>query len=304
MRIAIAGSTGLVGSALISFWSKAGHQIVRLVRPTSHPTDDGSSSIPWNPDVGNLNPDTLEAVDAVINLAGESIFRGCWTTAKKQRILESRTKSTRLLATTLAKLTRPPWFFFSASAVGYYPSSGDRILTESDPPGVGFLSDVCVAWEAATRPAVDRGTRTVHGRLGVVLSPEGGALAAQLPLFRWGLGGRLGSGKQFIPWIAIDDLVRAIDFCMTNEAIRGPVNLTALEPVTNAEFTKTLGRVLKRPTLLPAPALALRLALGEMAEALLLPSLRVVPERLRERGFSFQYPTLELALRHVLHKPG
>jgi len=302
MRIAISGSSGLVGSALISFWARRDHQVVRLIRGGLRPTENGAAAIPWNPQYGELEPSALEGVDAVVNLSGENIATGRWTAAKKQRILDSRIKTTTLLATALAKLVHPPSFFFSASAVGYYPSSGDRLLTEADPPGSGFLSQGCLAWESATTPAEDRGIRTVHGRIGVVLARNGGALAAQLPLFRWGLGGRLGTGTQYVPWITIDDLVRGIDFCLMHEELRGPVNLCGPEPVTNAEFTKTLGRVLHRPAILPAPAFALRLALGEMADALLLSSLRVVPERLRQSGFQFDYPALEPALRHVLDR--
>lgn len=302
MRIAISGSSGLVGSALISFWTRRDHQVVRVIRGALRPTEDGTAAIPWNPESGELDPSALEGVDAVVNLSGENIATGRWTAAKKQRILDSRIKTTTLLATALSKLVHPPRFFFSASAVGYYPSSGDRLLTETDPPGAGFLSQGCLAWEAATTPAEDRGIRTVHGRIGVVLARNGGALAAQVPLFRWGLGGRLGTGTQYVPWITIDDLVRGIDFCLTHEELRGPVNLSCPEPVTNAEFTKTLGRVLHRPAILPAPAFALRLALGEMADALLLSSLRVVPERLRQSGFQFDYPVLEPALRHVLDR--
>jgi uncharacterized protein len=296
MKIAVTGSTGLIGSALVPHLADAGHEVVRLVRGQARTAD----AVPWDPDRGMLDAAALEGVDAVVNLAGENIAKGRWTTAKKRRILESRVKSTTLLATTMASLQRRPRCFVSASAVGYYASSGDRIITESDPAGEDFLSKVCLAWEAATQSAEASGIRTVRGRIGVVLSAEGGALAGQLPLFRWGLGGRLGSGRQYVPWIAVEDLVRAINYCLTNESLRGPVNLTAPNPVTNLEFTKTLGNVLKRPTILPAPAFALRLALGEMADQLLLPSLRVVPERLLRSGFRFAHPELKVAIRHVL----
>jgi uncharacterized protein (TIGR01777 family) len=302
MKIAIAGSTGFIGSALVPHLTAAGHQVVRLVRPGTQSTDDGTTSIPWDPEQGQLNAHDLENIDAVINLAGENIFKGRWTAARKVRLLESRTKSTSLLATTLASLPRPPRVFFCASAVGYYGTGGDRVLTEADPPGDDFLAHVCMAWEAATRPAAEAGIRTVNGRCGIVLSPEGGALHAQLPLFRAGLAGRLGTGRQFIPWIALEDLIAAITFCLTTDTLRGPVNVTAPEPVTNVEFTKTLGRVLSRPTILPAPKFALRLLLGEMADALFA-SLRVIPKKLAEHGFQFQRVQLEAALRHLLAKP-
>jgi uncharacterized protein (TIGR01777 family) len=304
MKIAITGSTGLVGSALIPVLTAAGHQVVRLVRQTSRTANDGTLAVPWDPEQGQLDASDLEGVDAVINLAGENIAGGRWTAARKKRILESRTKSTALLATTIAKMNPPPRFFFSASAVGYYPSSGDRVLTEADQPGTDFLADVCVAWETASRPAAEVGVRTVNGRIGVVLSTVGGALASQLPLFRWGIAGRLGSGKQYVPWITLDDLVRALVHCMATEQLQGPVNLTAPHPVTNAEFTKTLGKVLSRPTILPAPKFVLRMILGEMADSLLFASLRVLPERLLQTGFLFNHTHLEPALRQVLNKPG
>jgi uncharacterized protein len=301
MKIAITGSSGLVGSVLVPFLLTGGHQVIRLVRktPTSS-ISDGTTSVLWNPDKGELNANNLEGVDAVINLAGEGIADNRWTNDRKKRILDSRIKGTSLLAKTLAGMKHPPKVFFSASAIGYYPPSGDTPLTELSPAGTSFLPEVCKAWEAATKPAEDAGIRTVHGRIGIVLSAKGGALAAQLPLFRWGVAGRLGSGKQYTPWIEIDDLVGAIHFCLMNEAIRGPVNLTAPGIVTNQEFTRTLGRVLHRPTIFPAPAWALRLALGEMADALLLASLKVIPERLQQAGYVFHYPQLEPALRHLL----
>ena len=300
MKIAITGSTGLVGSALIPFLLTSGHQIIRLVRKERGSKKDGTSSILWNPDQEELNASELEGVDSVINLAGESITGRRWTDKQKKRILDSRVKGTGLLARTLSQLKQPPIVFFSASAIGYYPSSGDQPLTEKSAAGTGFLPEVCKAWEAATKPAEDAGIRTVHGRIGIVLSPQGGALAAQLPLFRWGMGGRIGLGTQYTPWIEIGDLIGAIHFCLMKDSMRGAVNLVAPGIVTNQEFTKSLGHVLHRPTFLPAPAWALRLALGEMADGLLLPSLRVEPERLQQAGFVFTYPELEPALRHLL----
>ncbi len=303
MKIAIAGSSGLVGSAIIPFLLSSGHQVIRLVRKAmTSPLDDGTTSVLWNPDKEELNATGLEGVDAVINLAGEGIADKRWTEDRKKRILESRIKGTSLLARTLAHMNHKPKVFFSASAIGYYPSSGDTPLTESSPAGTGFLPQVCQAWEAATKPAEDAGIRTILGRIGIVLSAQGGALVAQLPLFRWGIAGRLGSGSQYTSWIEIDDLVAAINFCLMNETIQGPVNLTAPGIVTNKEFTKTLGHVLYRPTVLPTPAWALRLALGEMADALLLASLRVIPQRLQQAGYAFHYPAIEPALRHLLRR--
>jgi uncharacterized protein (TIGR01777 family) len=299
-RIAIAGSSGFIGSALVPVLRTAGYEVLRLVRPTSE-SRDWPDSLPWNPDQGELDSSRLEGFEAIINLAGENIAKGRWFPAKKQHILESRTKATSLLANTLADLREKPRFFFSASAVGYYEPSGDKVLTEADPPGSGFLSQVCVAWEAATRPAWDAGIRTVHGRIGVVLSKEGGALAAMLPFFRWGLGGRLGLGTQYVPWIMLSDLLAAILHCMKHTDHWGAVNLTAPEPVTNLELTKTLAAVLGKPSFLPAPERMLRLALGrEKAESLLLASLRVVPLRLQEIGFAFTRPDLKVALHEEL----
>jgi uncharacterized protein (TIGR01777 family) len=261
---------------------------------------DGTTSILWNPEKDELNPGELEGVDAVVNLAGEGIANKRWTAAQKHRILDSRVQGTGLLARTIAKLKQPPKVLFSASAIGYYPPSGDQELTETHVAGTGFLPEVCAAWEAATRPAEEAGIRTVHGRIGIVLAAQGGALAAQLPLFRWGLAGRIGPGTQYVPWIEIDDLIGAIHFCLMNETMKGPVNLTAPGIVTNLEFTKTLGHVLHRPTFLSAPAWALRLALGEMADSLLLASLRVIPQRLQQAGYVFRYPQLQPALEHLL----
>jgi uncharacterized protein (TIGR01777 family) len=300
LKIAVTGSTGLVASVLIPFLTTGGHQVMRLVRKASQDTNDGTTSLLWNPDKGEMDVAGLEGIDAVIHLAGESIATGRWTAAKKERILASRVKSTTLLAQTLAKLKSPPKVFFSTSAIGYYQPSGETPLTEQSPAGTGFLPEVCQAWESATKPAEDAGIRTVHGRVGVVLTPAGGALMAQLPLFRWGVAGPLGNGKQYVPWIGIDDLVYAIHHCVQRNDVSGPVNLTAPNPVTNREFTKTLGKVLWRPTILPAPAFALRLALGEMADALLFASLNVIPERLQQLNFRFAHPTLEESLRHTL----
>lgn len=299
--IAITGSTGLIGTVLCAFLNTGGHRVIRLVRrEPSHPFYDGSTTARWNPDRNEIDASSLEGVDAVIHLAGEGIANKRWNATRKEQIKNSRVQSTELLSRTLAALKKPPTVFFSASAIGYYAPSGEQPLTESDPPGTGFLSEVCVAWEKATQAAEQAGLRTVHGRVGVVLARQGGALASQLPLFQWCVAGRSGSGKQYVPWIEIGDLAGAIYHCIMQQDMRGPVNLTAPEPVTNVEFTRTLGKVLSKPAIFPAPAFALRLALGEMADALLLASLRVMPERLQQSRYAFDYPTLEPALRHVL----
>jgi uncharacterized protein (TIGR01777 family) len=301
MKVAISGSTGLIGSALVPFLTTGGHHVIRLVRQIEKGPTDGTTSVVWDPAEGKLDPDSLEGVDAVVHLAGENIAKGRWTAAKKVRIRESRVQGTSLLARTIAAMPNPPRVFFSASAVGYYPDDqGDRRWTEFDQPGRGFLAEVCQAWEAAAQPARDAAIRTIHGRFGVVLSASGGALTTQLPLFRLGLAGKVGPGRQFIPWIELNDLIYAIHFCLMREDVSGPVNCTTPHPVTNRDYTKTLGRVLRRPTILPAPALALKLALGEMAGPLLLSSLRVEPQRLLQLGFAFEHPGLEAALRFTL----
>jgi uncharacterized protein (TIGR01777 family) len=303
-KIAVTGSTGLVGSALVPFLTAGGHPVVRLVR-SIRPNDwnDGTTTVVWNPEKRKLDAQALEGVDAIIHLAGESIATGRWTAAKKQRIRDSRVHSTELLAETAAKLHKPPQVFFSASAIGYYPrDQGDQIWREGDAAGRSFLAEVCRAWEGATTAVEERGIRTLHGRFGMVVSGRGGALAAQLPIFRWGAAGRLGTGRQFVSWIELNDLIWAIYHTLMHEKLSGPVNFTSPHPVTNREFTKTLGHVLRRPTFLPAPASALRLALGEMADALLLSSQRVLPQKLRESGFEFEFPRLEEALQFQLGK--
>jgi len=297
MKVLVSGSSGLVGSALAPFLTGSGHQVVRLVR--SQPRDE-ASEVRWDPEAGAIDKAGLGAVDAAVHLAGESIAAGRWTAARKVRILESRVKGTRLLAETLAGLKQRPKVFVSASAVGYYGDRGEETLTEESGPGSAYLSEVCRQWEAAAEPAAASGIRVVNLRFGIVLSAAGGALPRLLTPFRLGLGGRLGSGKQFMSWIAIDDVVGAIVHALMTEALRGPANAVAPQPVTNREFTKTLGRVLGRPTLFPMPACAARLAFGEMADELLLASQRVEPARLLASGYQFRFPHLEGALRHLL----
>jgi hypothetical protein len=296
MKVAITGSSGFVGSALVPFLTTGGHEVVRLVRREPRAKDEAR----WEPEKGEAPAAALEGVDAVVHLAGENIAEGRWTDARKARLRSSRVGPTRLLAETLAGLARKPKVLVSASAVGYYGSRGDRWMSEKDDPADDFLGRLSVEWEAAAEPARKAGIRVVHPRIGVVLSPRGGALGKMLLPFKAGLGGVLGPGTQYMSWIAIDDLLGVLHHLLDRGDLEGPVNAVAPEPVTNAVFTKTLGRVLRRPTVAPAPAFALRLAFGEMADAALLGSTRVRPERLLASGYPFRFPDLEGALRHVL----
>jgi uncharacterized protein (TIGR01777 family) len=296
MKILIGGSHGLVGTALIKSLEGDGHEIFRLVRYAPR----SESEIEWSPDRYSIALARLEGFDAVVNLAGESIAEGRWTEDKKRRIRESRVKGTKLLGDALANLTERPRTFICASAIGYYGNRADEILTETSAPGNDFLSDVCVEWEKATALATDKGIRVVNTRFGVILDRHGGALAKMLPPFRMGVGGRIGSGKQWMSWIALDDVVGALKFALVNETLSGPVNFVAPGSVTNAEFTKTLGKALSRPAIFPIPAFAVRLVFGEMADALLLASQRVEPEQLTKEGYKFQYLRLAEALRNVL----
>jgi uncharacterized protein (TIGR01777 family) len=298
MKILVSGSTGLVGSALIPFLTSGGHEVARLVR--SQPVE-GRSEFPWDPDAGQIDPAAFAGVDAVVHLAGENIS-GRWTEAKKARVLESRVKGTRTLAAALAGLNEAPRVLISSSAVGYYGDRGDEVLTEESSSGTLFLSEVCRRWEAATEPAVTKGIRVVNLRTAPVLTPAGGPLAQLLTPFRFGLGGVVGGGRQYLPWIAIDDLIGAIHHALITESLCGPVNAVAPQQGTNHEFTKTLGRVLGRPTLVPLPAFGARIIFGEMANELLLASQRVEPVRLLTSGYRFRLPDLEGALRHLLGK--
>ena len=293
------GSGGLIGRALVRRLEEAGHRVRRVVRAGG----EGADEVRWDPMAGTIDSSALAGVDAVVNLAGEGIGDHRWTEAQKRRIRDSRVVGTTVLAEALAALDPRPSVLLNASAVGYYGDRGDEVLTEDSGPGTGFLVEVVQAWEGATRAASAAGIRTACFRTGIVLSADGGALAKQLPLFRFGLGGRMGSGKQWLPWIALDDEVGAIVHLLTADA-EGPVNLCAPEPVTNRTFTEVLGRVLGRPTFVPVPAFGPRLVLGrELADDLLFSSARMLPERLRASGYSFALPDLEAALRSVLDRP-
>jgi uncharacterized protein (TIGR01777 family) len=289
----------LVGSALVPALTKDGHEVWNLVRRTPK---EGAREILWNPLKGIDDVSGLEGAGAVVHLAGENIAEGRWTDEKKARIRESRVVGTRVLSEALAKLESPPKSFLCASAIGFYGDRGEEILTEESAPGEGFLPDVCREWEAAARPAVERGMRVVYLRFGVILSAEGGALDKMLTPFKMGVGGKIGSGEQYMSWITLDDVIGVIKHALTNESLSGPVNVVAPEPVTNLQFTKAIGRVLSRPTIFTVPAFAARLAFGEMADAALLASERVEPVRLKKSGYVFQHPELEGALRHLLKK--
>lgn len=299
LTIAVTGATGMIGRALAAFLSTGGHRVLRIVRRGRGPED-----IIWDPAAGRLDPAALDGVDAVVHLAGEPIAGGRWSEEHKRRIRDSRVQGTTLLAETIAGLARPPRVLVSASAVGIYGDRGDDLLTEADGRAVGpaksFVQEVGAVWEACTAPVEQAGVRVVRLRIGIVLSPAGGALAAMLPAFLAGAGGPLGSGRQYMSWISLDDVVGAIHHALFTESLAGPVNATGPLPVTNAAFTAMLGRVLVRPAILPVPAAALRLLFGQMADELLLASARVVPTRLKETGYDFRQPTLEAALRHGL----
>ena len=297
MNVLLSGASGLVGRAVRAALESAGHS----VRPLARGGAQGEpNAVAWDPLTGRVPEEQVNGADWLIHLAGENIASGRWTAAKKARIYDSRAVATRLLCDRLAAVPRPPRVIIAASAIGYYGDRGDERLDELSPPGLGFLPEVCQAWEDAVRPAAAAGVRTVNLRIGVVLSAAGGALARMLPLFRAGLGGRLGDGRQFMSWIALDDLVRVIEFAAANETLSGPINAVAPTPVRNRAFAQTLAAVLHRPAFLPTPGFVLRTVLGEMADALLLASAQVFPERLLAAGFQFQHPQLADALKHLL----
>jgi uncharacterized protein (TIGR01777 family) len=296
---AVSGSSGLIGSALTAALAADGHTIRRMVRREPAP---GSGEIFYDPLSGSIEAEKLEGLDGLIHLAGENVAAGRWTRARKARIRESRVKGTRLIAKSLAGLRQPPELLLNASAIGFYGDRGDDELDESSEPGEGFLPSVCLEWERETEPARLAGIRVAMLRIGVVLASEGGALRRMLTPFRLGLGGRLGDGRQFVSWIALADLIRAMLFIIARPELEGAVNGVAPSPVRNAEMTRVLARLLGRPALFPAPAPLLRLALGEMAEGMILASGRVLPNRLLNAGFSFEYPDLESALRRALSR--
>jgi uncharacterized protein (TIGR01777 family) len=285
MKVLVTGSSGFVGSAVMRHLKARGYEVDGLTRPRD-----------WDPDQGTIDHKRLQGCDAVVHLAGENISSGRWTEAKKKRILESRTRGTRLLAEALAGLSRPPKVLISASAIGFYGDRGSEQLSEASPAGEGFLAEVCKAWEAATQPASKRGIRVVNLRIGIVLSSAGGALPKMLLPFRLGVGGVLAGGQQYMSWITLDDLCRVIDHAMTVEFLSGPVNTASPRPVTNKEFTSMLAGAVRRPALFPVPRVAAHLALGELADALLLASTRVVPGKLLASGFRFEDPDLSFAL--------
>jgi uncharacterized protein (TIGR01777 family) len=297
MRVLVTGSTGLLGSALVPSLTRDGHDVVRLAH-SAQPKPE--KVIAWDPEAGVLNAATLEGMDAVVHLAGENIAAGRWTAERKRRILESRVKGTKLLADSLARLARPPRCLISASAIGYYGNRGQEILREDSPAGTGFLPQVCTGWERAAQAVTAGGIRLVTLRIGIVLSSRGGALARMLLPFRLGLGGRIGSGRQYMSWIDLDDLVQVFRHGIATDSLRGPVNAVAPNPVTNREFTHALGRVLSRPAFFVMPAFAARITLGEMAEELLLAGARVLPGALLDSEFRFQYPHIDAALAHAL----
>jgi uncharacterized protein len=296
MRIVLSGASGLVGSALEPALRVSGHEVWRLVR--SAPVGDRERC--WHPDARHPDPHVLAGMDAVVHLGGENIAAGRWTASRRERIRRSRVDSTRLLAQAMAAMARPPRAFLCASAVGIYGDRGDEVLTESSPPGSGFLAEVGREWEAAAQSASRNGIRVASLRFGVVLSPAGGALARMLPVFRLGLGGRIGNGRQYWSWISLPDAVRAIEFILASDALAGPVNGVSPQPLTNSAFTRSLAGALGRPAMFPLPAFAARLALGGMADAALLASARVEPEKLKGAGFQFQHATLDAALRSLL----
>ncbi len=321
-RILVTGSRGLLGSTLIPFLVASGHEITRLVRPhaqgsatpppgpeptlipLSPPAGGREATLVWDPAAGTLETAPMEGFDAVIHLAGESIAAGRWTPDVKDRILRSRVVGTHLLAERLGSLRNPPEVLVCASAIGFYGSRGDSLTDESAGPGDGFLASVVQAWEEAADPARAAGVRVVHLRIGIVLTPRGGVLGRMLPAFRLGLGARMGGGRQYLSWIAIPDLLRVFAWVLAERPLFGPVNATAPEPVTNAEFTRALARALGRPAWFAVPAWALRLGLGEMADQMLLTGARAIPARLLASGFEFEHPQLEPALRHLLGRTG
>jgi hypothetical protein len=296
VKVIVTGSHGLIGGELVARLTHAGHQVTRLVRGQAGPAEAR-----WDPAAGTIETEKLEAHDAVVHLAGVGIGDHRWTDDHKRAVLDSRVQGTSLLARTLAGLSAPPKVLVSGSAVGFYGDRGDEELTETSPAGTGFLAEVVEAWEAVAAPAADAGIRVVRSRTGVVLTSKGGALKRQLLPFKLGLGGRLGTGRQWLSWVSLKDEVAALMHVIASDQLAGPVNLTSPEPVTNGEFTTTLARVLHRPALLPVPTPALHALFGrEMVKEMMLSGQRVLPAALQSSGFEFSHPGLEDALRHSL----
>ncbi|MFM1895149.1 MAG: hypothetical protein RLZZ385_223 [Pseudomonadota bacterium] len=306
MRILISGATGLVGRALCNHLQGLGHQVVVLRRGDSDDSDDSDDSgddFTWQPDRGVIHIPPGERIDGVINLSGANIGERRWTRSRKQLLLDSRLQSTSLLATTVARLPHKPEFFFSASAIGFYGDTARGSVDETAGPGTGFLADIAQQWEQAAAPASDAGIRTVLLRSGVILSPRGGALRKMLPAFRMGLGGVIGSGEQYLSWVGLHEWVSMASFLIGRTDISGAVNLVAPQPVTNQEFTRVLGQVLRRPVVLPLPAWVVKGMFGEMGQALLLSGIPVLPSRLQQGGYEFLDPDLGAALRRELTQP-
>ena len=296
MKIVMTGASGLIGARLLGQLRKKGHEVVRLVRRASGASD----AFVWDPAAGTVDMDALREVEGVVHLAGAPIAAKRWTPRTKRDILESRVQGTRTLAEALARLPRPPRVLISASGVGFYGDCGDKVVNEEDACGRGFLADVAQQWEQATAPAAAAGVRVVMMRLGVVLSASGGALPRMVLPFRFGAGGRIGNGHQYMSWITLDDVVAAVPILLENDTVVGPVNMVAPSPVTSREFARAIGLVLRRPSLLPLPAFAVRLMMGQMGQELLLASTRAVPAKLSACGYTFRHPMVEEALRHVL----
>ena len=303
MKIAVTGSTGFIGSALVPFLTTQGQTVRRLVRPQSrdNATTPGERST-WDPGSGTLDVSALEGCDAVVHLAGDNVGNDRWTDEKKRRMRASRLDSTKLLCSRMAQMQTPPRVFLCASAIGFYGDRGDQTLTEESERGTGFLADLCADWEAAAQEAAKLGTRVINLRIGVVLSPRGGALQKMLLPFQMGAGGPIGTGKQQFSWISMDDLIAALLHCLMTESISGPVNGVAPNPVTNAQYTSALAHVLQRPAFIPMPAFAARMAFGEFADECLLASSKILPKKLESSGYQFRFGEIEAALRHQLGK--
>ncbi len=301
MRVLVSGSTGFIGMSLVSYLKGHGAHVTRLARSAG---DSGDSETIWDPGRGAIDRIQLEGFDAVVHLSGERLSVSRWSAAKRARIRDSRVNSTAFLCEALASLEHPPAALLCASAIGYYGSRGDEMLTEESSPGEGFLAEVCQAWEAAAAPAVESSIRVAHLRFGLVLSPRGGALKAMLTPFKLGLGGVFGDGRQYVGWIALDDAVGAVHHILMHDALAGPINVVAPNPVTNREFVKALGRTLRRPTLVALPSAVVRMLLGEAAEALLLAGTRVQCAKLSASGYVHKHPKIEPALHYMLGVEG